>query len=78
MNKAIFFIMFFLILSSSVFGWQEGATEYFPINCAGFPKVGAEKLSLKITAESDSYGTPFLIGIKNGAEIWELPFLLMR
>lgn len=74
MSKARLFIVFFLVLSSSVFGWQEGVAEYFPLKCAGFPKRGAEQLSLRITAESGSYGIPYLIGIKNNAEIWALPF----
>lgn len=63
-----------LMLSCYAFGWQEGATENFPFECAGFPKNGAEKLSLRVTAESGSYGTPYLVGTKNNSEMWVLPF----
>lgn len=63
-----------LIFSCPAFGWEEGKTENFPLECAGLEKNGAEKLYVRVTAESGSDGMPYLIGTKSESEIWSIPF----
>lgn len=71
--RAIFAILLFLTSSHS-YAWQSGETKYFPLECASLINKNADKLSIKITAESGSYGTPYLIGTKDNREIWSSRF----
>jgi len=63
-------ILSLLITFDSAYGWEEGKTEIFTLDCKSLIMNGADHLHLEVTAESGSYGVPYLVGSKGGSEIW--------
>lgn len=72
--KAAYVIFTLILVFDSAYAWQEGKTETFPLDCQSLVKNGADHLHLEITAESGSYGVPYLVGSKGKKNIWKMRF----
>jgi hypothetical protein len=70
-QKSFFIILAFLFTFDSAYCWEKGKTEIFPLDCKSLIMNGADHLHLEITAESGSYGVPYLVGSKDGKQIWK-------
>ena len=75
MLRKIFYLTLAIVFTfDSAYGWQENKTEIFPLACEKLIKNGAERLFLEVTAKSGSYGVPYLVGSKDGKNIWRKRF----
>jgi hypothetical protein len=72
--KAAYIFFSLILVFDSAYAWQEGKTEVFPLDCPSLIKNGADHLHLEITAESGSYGVPYLVGSKDSKNIWKVRF----
>jgi hypothetical protein len=74
MKQRSFLFIILIFFSAHSFSWKEGKTEVFPLECNELLKNGADRLIMKITADSGSYGVPYLVGIKGEKEVWSKRF----